>query len=51
MMRTTPELVPPLHIMPAGERLVTTYDLVYSSAHTQWIFNGIGFRTWNPPAP
>ncbi|GBL71520.1 hypothetical protein AVEN_248987-1 [Araneus ventricosus] len=28
-----------------------TYDLACNMPHTRWIFRGIGFRTWNPPAP
>ncbi|GBM11222.1 hypothetical protein AVEN_267799-1 [Araneus ventricosus] len=54
MTRTTPELAPPspnFHSTPTGGRLTTTYDLTCNRPHTRRIFSGIGFRTWNPPAP
>ncbi|GBN00879.1 hypothetical protein AVEN_21228-1 [Araneus ventricosus] len=34
-----------------GGRLATTYDLACNRPHTRRILSGIGFRTWNPPAP
>ncbi|GBO06775.1 hypothetical protein AVEN_43932-1 [Araneus ventricosus] len=52
--RTTPELSlpsPNFHATPTGGCLATTYDLAWSMPHTRRIFSGIGFRTWNPPAP
>ncbi|GBN37669.1 hypothetical protein AVEN_77481-1 [Araneus ventricosus] len=36
---------------PTGGRLATTCDLACSRPHTQRIFSGIGFGTWDPPAP
>ncbi|GBL77100.1 hypothetical protein AVEN_12742-1 [Araneus ventricosus] len=36
---------------PARGHLATTYDLMCNRIHTTRIFSGIGFRTWNPPAP
>ncbi|GBM25343.1 hypothetical protein AVEN_232473-1 [Araneus ventricosus] len=51
MTRATPELAPPspnFHATPTGGRLATTYDLACNRPR---IFSGIGFRTWNPPAP
>ncbi|GBM15556.1 hypothetical protein AVEN_8933-1 [Araneus ventricosus] len=54
MTRTTPELAPPspnFHATPTGGRLTTTYDLACNRPHTRRIFNGIGSRTWSPPAP
>ncbi|GBN98441.1 hypothetical protein AVEN_186213-1 [Araneus ventricosus] len=44
MMRKTP------HTLTEG-RLATTYDLACNRPHTRLIFIGIGFRTWNLPAP
>ncbi|GBL87529.1 hypothetical protein AVEN_165146-1 [Araneus ventricosus] len=35
---------------PTGRRSPTTYDLACERPHAQWIFIGIRFRTWNPPA-
>ncbi|GBM34462.1 hypothetical protein AVEN_106705-1 [Araneus ventricosus] len=49
MTRTTPS--PNFHATPTGGRLATTYDLACNRPHTRRIFSGIGFRTWNPPAP
>ncbi|GBN09291.1 hypothetical protein AVEN_37534-1 [Araneus ventricosus] len=54
MTRTTPELAhlsPSFHATPTGGRLATTYDLACNRPHARRIFSGIGFRTWNPPAP
>ncbi|GBL77463.1 hypothetical protein AVEN_41851-1 [Araneus ventricosus] len=54
MTRTTPELAPPFQASTPHQRedvLDTTYDLACSRPHTRRIFSGIGFRTWNPPAP
>ncbi|GBM18105.1 hypothetical protein AVEN_220505-1 [Araneus ventricosus] len=51
--RTTPELAltsPKFHATPTGEGLATAYDL-RNRPHTRRIIGGIGFRTWNPPAP
>ncbi|GBN70294.1 hypothetical protein AVEN_249713-1 [Araneus ventricosus] len=42
---------PKFNATPAGGRLATTYDLACSRSHTRWIFSGIGFRAWIPPAP
>ncbi|GBM23440.1 hypothetical protein AVEN_181563-1 [Araneus ventricosus] len=42
---------PNFHATPTGGRLATTYDLTCNRPHTRRIFSGIGFRTWNPPAP
>ncbi|GBL96774.1 hypothetical protein AVEN_118919-1 [Araneus ventricosus] len=42
---------PNVHVTPTGGRLVTKYDLACKRLHTRRIFSGIGFRTWNPPAP
>ncbi|GBL90788.1 hypothetical protein AVEN_188774-1 [Araneus ventricosus] len=36
---------------PAGGRLATAYDLACNGPLAGRIFNGIGSRTWNPPAP
>ncbi|GBM29475.1 hypothetical protein AVEN_255856-1 [Araneus ventricosus] len=36
---------------PTGGCLDTTNDLACNRSHTRRIFSGIGFRTWNPPAP
>ncbi|GBM53948.1 hypothetical protein AVEN_79920-1 [Araneus ventricosus] len=36
---------------PTEGRLATMYDLTCNRPHTRRIFSGIGFRTWNPPAP
>ncbi|GBL76111.1 hypothetical protein AVEN_234407-1 [Araneus ventricosus] len=55
MTRMTSALPPPspnFHAAPRViGRLATTYDLAYNKPHTRRIFSGIGFRTWNPPAP
>ncbi|GBN45271.1 hypothetical protein AVEN_149341-1 [Araneus ventricosus] len=50
MTRTTPPS-PNIHATSTGGRLATTYDLSCDRPHTRRIFGGIGFRTWNPPAP
>ncbi|GBM56653.1 hypothetical protein AVEN_123136-1 [Araneus ventricosus] len=42
---------PNFHTTPTGVRLTTTYDLTCNRPHTRRFFSGIGFRTWNPPAP
>ncbi|GBM61669.1 hypothetical protein AVEN_133455-1 [Araneus ventricosus] len=42
---------PSFHATPTGGRLTTTYELACNRPHTRRIFSGIGFRTWNPPAP
>ncbi|GBO34291.1 hypothetical protein AVEN_32896-1 [Araneus ventricosus] len=42
---------PNFHTTPTEGCLATTYDLVCNRPHTRQIFSGIGFRTWNPPAP
>ncbi|GBM82761.1 hypothetical protein AVEN_272318-1 [Araneus ventricosus] len=42
---------PNFHATPTRRRLATTYDLTCNRPHTRQIFSGIGFRTWNPPAP
>ncbi|GBN74692.1 hypothetical protein AVEN_220327-1 [Araneus ventricosus] len=53
MMRTTPELAPPVpnfRTTPMGGRLTPTYDLSCNRSYTRRIFSGIGFRSWNSPA-
>ncbi|GBN63637.1 hypothetical protein AVEN_222987-1 [Araneus ventricosus] len=53
-MRTTPELAPPLQILEPHRRedvWLPTYHLPYKKPNTRRISSGIGFRTWNPPAP
>ncbi|GBN12572.1 hypothetical protein AVEN_21969-1 [Araneus ventricosus] len=42
---------PNFHATPTRGRLAPTYDLACNRPHTRRIFSGIGFRTWNPPAP
>ncbi|GBN54183.1 hypothetical protein AVEN_97301-1 [Araneus ventricosus] len=42
---------PSFRATPAGGRLDIAYYLAYGGPHTWRIFSGIGFRTWNPPAP
>ncbi|GBO06676.1 hypothetical protein AVEN_79355-1 [Araneus ventricosus] len=42
---------PSFHATLTGGRLASTYDLACNRPHTRRIFSGIGFRTWNPPAP
>ncbi|GBM29902.1 hypothetical protein AVEN_246462-1 [Araneus ventricosus] len=52
--RTTLELAPPypnFRSTPAGGRLATAYGLACARPYTWRMFNGIGFRTWNFPAP
>ncbi|GBM41464.1 hypothetical protein AVEN_130932-1 [Araneus ventricosus] len=44
MTKTTPELAPPLQTSASHQRAHTRQGAVA-------LFNGIGFRTWNPPAP
>ncbi|GBN25919.1 hypothetical protein AVEN_83308-1 [Araneus ventricosus] len=54
MTRTAPELATPspnFQATPTGGRLASTYDLACNTPPTWRIFSGIGFRTWNPPAP
>ncbi|GBO30893.1 hypothetical protein AVEN_259626-1 [Araneus ventricosus] len=54
MTRTTPVLATPspsFRATPKGGRLTTTYDLAHNRPHTRRIFNGIGFRTCEPPIP
>ncbi|GBL71966.1 hypothetical protein AVEN_115011-1 [Araneus ventricosus] len=42
---------PSFHAAPAGGHLATAYDLACNRPHTRRTFGGIGFRTWNLPAP
>ncbi|GBM96595.1 hypothetical protein AVEN_161299-1 [Araneus ventricosus] len=54
MTRTTPEVTPPLQTSPPHQRddfWLPTYDLACTRLNTRRIISGIGFRTWNPPAP
>ncbi|GBM94814.1 hypothetical protein AVEN_26526-1 [Araneus ventricosus] len=42
---------PSIYATPTGGRLATTYDLACNRPDVRWIFIGIRFRAWNPPAP
>ncbi|GBN16466.1 hypothetical protein AVEN_196922-1 [Araneus ventricosus] len=42
---------PCFRAMPTGGRLAPTYDLACKRPNPRRIFSGIGFRTWNFPAP
>ncbi|GBN55386.1 hypothetical protein AVEN_45462-1 [Araneus ventricosus] len=52
MTRTTPEPAthsPSFRTTPAVDIWPPTYDLACNMS--TYVFSGIGFRTWNPPAP
>ncbi|GBN75345.1 hypothetical protein AVEN_44017-1 [Araneus ventricosus] len=49
MMRTTPDLAPPLETSaPCQQKDIwpPSYDLACNRPNTRWVFSGIGFRTW-----
>ncbi|GBM35891.1 hypothetical protein AVEN_125877-1 [Araneus ventricosus] len=54
MTKTSPGLTRPLQASAPHQRddvWPLTYDLARNRPKAQRIFNGIVFRTWNPPVP